>query len=92
MHIERLEGLGITAQLHALVTEGARHGGEDGMHGVVFDEESFDGVAGGGVGDFCVEEDFGAHGGVSIGGNVDGAEAVGVAEDGDFGVGFDVAD
>lgn len=62
------------------------------MHGVVFHEEGFHGVAGGGVGDFGVEEDFGAHGRVGVGGDVDGAEAVGVAEDGDFGVGFDVAD
>lgn len=62
------------------------------MHGVVFYEEGFDGVASGGIGDFCVKENFGAHYGIGVGGDVDGAEAVGVAEDGDFGVRFDVTD
>jgi len=66
--------------------------GEDCAERGFVHEESFDGVAGGWVAEFRIEQDLDAHVLVCVGVDVDVAEAVCVPEDGDAGVVFNVFD
>jgi len=90
----RQRGMGrfVAAEGHAVFEESGGDFREDGLKGGRVDEYGFDRVAGRGVVQFRVENDFDGHRGVGVAVDVDAAEAVGVAEDGDAGLGLDAAD
>lgn len=83
---------GVEAERHALLGQGGGHAGEDCAEGLVLDEQRLDAVARGRVARLGVDDGDGGLVLVCRGGEVDAAEAVGVAQDGDLGVLLDVAD
>ena len=84
-------GDGVATELDALGGQSGGDGGEDGAESGFLDQEGLDAVAGGRVAGLGIDDDVGGQLGVGGGGQVDGAQAVGVAEDGDLGVLLDVA-
>ena len=90
--VESSERRVIAAEGDAFFEEGDGDGGEDGREDGFMDEKGFDGVAGGRVAEFGIYEDLDGHFCVGVFVDVDRAEAVSVAENGDAGVVFDVAD
>lgn len=85
-------GVSVAAERDAFGEKGTGDCGEDGLEGLAMYEESFEGVAGGCIPAFGVY--YYLHGFCRIGVLVDvgAAETVGVAQDRDFGVVFDVGD
>lgn len=85
-------GLSVAAEGDALVQQCGCDGWEDGLQGGFVHEQGLDRVACCRVAQFCVQEDLDGHVWVGVLVDVNAAEAVGVAEDGDPGVVLDVSD
>lgn len=82
----------IAPQGDALLDKSGSDAGEDSGEGVILDEQSLDGVAGGGIAGLGVDDRGDGLLLVGRAGQVDVAQAVSVSEDGDLGGLLDVAD
>lgn len=83
---------GVDAESHAFQSQCRSHAGEDGVEGCILDKESFYAVARSWVAGLGVDNGNSSLVLVGGGGEIDAAEAVCVAQDGDLCVFLDIPD